>query len=115
MMIRRQKVHESVAFILILSLSFSALAVQDKSKKKALPEGTPVLWREPADITSRDLFLGPGGEEMKPDLSHVTFIEDEPGGYSVKFRVRDGAGNTWVAKLGNEAQTETAAVRLVWA
>jgi hypothetical protein len=29
--------------------------------------------------------------------------------------VRDAAGRTWVAKLGKEAQPETAATRLVWA
>lgn len=52
---------------------------------------------------------------MKPDLSNVTFLKEDPEGYSVKWRVRDGAGRTWVAKLGNEARTETAAVRLVWA
>jgi hypothetical protein len=33
----------------------------------------------------------------------------------VKWHVRDGAGKKWVAKLGNEAQPETAATRLVWA
>ncbi|HKC62580.1 MAG TPA: hypothetical protein VKB86_03030, partial [Pyrinomonadaceae bacterium] len=115
-MLRRERKRNLVVSIsiLVLSLPVFAFAVQDKSKKE-IQEGTPVLWREPTDITSRDLFLGPGGEEMKPDLSHVTFERDEPGGYSVKFRVRDGAGRVWVAKLGNEAQPETAAVRLVWA
>jgi hypothetical protein len=29
--------------------------------------------------------------------------------------VRDGKGRVWVAKIGKEAQSETAAVRLVWA
>ena len=52
---------------------------------------------------------------MKPNLSRVTFIEDQKGGYSTKYRVRDGAGNVWVAKIGKEAQSETAANRLVWA
>jgi len=74
-----------------------------------------VLWRAPEDIPSRDLYLGPGGERMRPDLSRVTFVKDETGGYSTKFRVRDGAGREWVAKVGKEAQSETAAVRLVWA
>jgi hypothetical protein len=101
---------------LILTLSPTALAAQKGSKpKKETPTGTPVLWREPADIATRDLYLGPGGEALKPDLSSVTFVEEETGGYSVKFRVRDGAGRTWVAKLGNEAQSEAAAVRLLWA
>ncbi|HJQ33426.1 MAG TPA: hypothetical protein VJ866_14665 [Pyrinomonadaceae bacterium] len=87
-----------------------------EAKQEAMQQGTPVIWQEPTDIASRNLLLGPGGDAMKPDFSHVTFVEAPPeGGYSVKWRVRDGAGKTWVAKLGNEAQPETAATRLVWA
>ncbi len=104
----------AAAFVL-LSLNAPALATQDKKEKKPAPAGTPVLWRAPEDISARDLFLGPGGEEMKPDLSRVTFVKVEEGGYSTKYRVRDGAGRVWVAKVGAEAQSETAAVRLVWA
>ncbi len=107
-----------VALIIItLGLSMTALAVQKKSKKtkKPMPTGTPVMWREPADIASRDLFLGSGGEASKPDLSRVTLIEQVKGGFSTKYRVRDGAGREWVAKVSKEAQSETAAVRLLWA
>jgi hypothetical protein len=89
---------------------------EGKSDKKGmLPAGTPVFWRDPGDVSARDLKAGPGGEEMRPDLSRLTFIEEETGGYSIKFRVRDGAGKVWVAKLGKEAQPETAASRIVWA
>ena len=43
-------------------------------------------------------------------------MEEEKGGYSgTKYRIRDGAGREWVAKIGKEAQSETAAVRLLWA
>src|SRR5918912_1183363 len=84
-----------------------------ESKKDVMPTGTPVLWKDPGDISARDLFLGPGGEEMKPDLKSVTFIERETGGFSVKYRVRDGAGKIWVVKVGSEAQPETASLRLV--
>jgi hypothetical protein len=73
------------------------------------------LWRAPQDIGSRNLFLGPGGDRMKPDLRQITFIKEEKGGYSKKFRIRDASGREWVAKVGREAQSETAAVRLVWA
>jgi hypothetical protein len=52
---------------------------------------------------------------MKPDLRKVTFIEERNGGYSKKYLVRDAAGNEWVAKLGKEAQPDTAANRLLWA
>jgi len=105
----------ALAIVFILSFSPAAFAVQQEKKKKEVPEGAPVLWREPADIASRDLFHGPGGEAMKPDLSRVEFIKEEKGGYSKKYRVKDGKGRVWVAKLGKEAQSETAAVRLVWA
>lgn len=86
-----------------------------EGKRGAAPQGTSVFWREPADIASRNLLLGPGGEEMKPDLSQVIWEETEQGGYSVKWRVRDASGKKWVVKAGNEAQPETAAARLVWA
>src|SRR3712207_88778 len=105
------------ALVLVLALAYdSDVSAAQKKKAEQMPQGTPVLWQEPADIESRDLLSGPGGDGMKPDLSSVTFVEDESQtGYSVKFRVRDGAGKEWVAKLGNEAQPETAAVRLVCA
>lgn len=111
-----------LANIVALSFPLSSSAFQNEKKKdsqakkkKEPPTGTPVLWREPADISSRNLLLGPGGEEMKPDLSKLTFVKEETGGYSKKYRVKDARGRVWVAKIGKEAQSETAAVRLVWA
>ena len=106
------------AFVIIaLGLSTTAFAVQKKSKKakKPMPAGTPVMWREPTDIASRDLFLGSGGEAGKPDASRFTLIEKVEGGFSEKYRVRDAAGREWVAKVSREAQSEAAAVRLLWA
>ena len=103
------------ATILLVVSSATAAYSQDQKQKKQLPQGTPILWREPANIESRDLLLGPGGERMKPDISRLTFIKEEKGGYSKKYRVKDAKGRVWVAKVGKEAQSETAAVRLVWA
>jgi len=108
----------SFVFGLTLLSGSSLYAQKDKDKgqdKAEIVNAEAVLWREPTDITSRDLFLGPGGEASKPDLTNVTFVKEDVGGYSVKWNVRDGAGRKWVVKLGNEARTETAAVRLVWA
>ena len=51
---------------------------------------------------------------MRPDLRRITFIKEEKGGYSKKYRVRDGAGREWVVKIGKEAQSETSAVRLLY-
>jgi len=105
----------------MLALPFSATAQdetdktdkKDKSAKKELT-GNPVMWRE-VDIENRNLLLGAGGEEMKPDISQITFIEQKSGGYSTKYRVRDAKGNEWIAKIGREAQPDTAANRLLWA
>ena len=90
---------------------------EKKSDKKQKPvrTGTPVLWRDHANVAALDLLNGPGGADMKPDISKLTFIREETGGYSKKYRVRDAKGRTWVAKIGVEAQPETAATRLVWA
>jgi hypothetical protein len=121
-----------VLLLTALALTISSLAVaardartaaQDEKKaekkdekKEPPPQGTPVFWQEPSDIASRNLLLGPGGDGMKPDLSQVVWEETPAeGGYSVKWRVRDGAGKKWVVKVGNESQPETAATRLVWA
>lgn len=97
---------------LVMFLSVSAVA-QNESKKES-PQGIPVLW-EDVNIGSQNLYLGPGGNAMRPNLRKITFIEEEKGGYSKKYRIKDGSGRVWVAKIGKEAQSETAAVRLIWA
>jgi hypothetical protein len=116
----------SLISLIVFSLMFSSLAhAQKQSKKqqksqkaqkqrKLKPQGKPVMW-EPVNIRQRDLFLGPGGGAMRPDLSKITFIKEEKAGHNKKYRISDGKGRVWVAKLGREAQPETAAVRLLWA
>ena len=71
-----------------------------------------VMW-EPVNIPSMDLFKGPGGDKMRPDLSKIEFIKEEKDGHNKKYRIKDGSGKVWVAKLGREAKPETAAVRLL--
>ena len=102
-----------VATLIFVSLIASPL--EAKAQKKPAPKGVPVLWRAPGDISSRNLYLGPGGAAMKPNVRRVKFIKEETGGYSTKYRIRDASGRVWVAKIGKEAQSETAAVRLLWA
>src|SRR5438477_3453114 len=97
--------------ISLLSLVISAQGAKDK-KKDTASGGIPVMW-ERVDVAQQDTFLGPGGSGMQPDLSSITLVEEEKGGHSLKFRIKDGAGHKWVAKIGDEAQPETAAVRLL--
>jgi len=110
-----KKMRAVVALTLIVLVAALDTGVAKPKKKKEIPKGTPVLWSAPTDIRTRDLYLGPGGQAMRPDLRRLTFIKEEKGGYSKKFRVRDASGQEWVAKIGKEAQSETSAVRLLWA
>jgi hypothetical protein len=105
----------SLLLVFVFAVSDTALSQNNKENKEKKYTGAPVLWAEPTDIESRNLLLGAGGESMKPDLKQVTFIEQKQGGYSTKYRVKDASGNEWVAKLGKEAQSDTAANRLLWA
>src|SRR5215213_4471099 len=81
------------------------------SKNSAVP---PILWRNPANVSRRNLFYGPGSPELAP-VAPFTFIKENKSGESPKFVVRDARGDEWTVKLGPEAQAETVSTRLVWA
>jgi hypothetical protein len=110
----KRKLASLILFALLISLASIETGLAKPKKKKEALTGTPILWERPNDITSRDLFLGPGGAAMRPDLRRITFIKEEKGGYSKKYRVKDGSGREWVVKIGKEAQSETSAVRLLY-
>jgi hypothetical protein len=97
--------------LVILALASSSFAQKTKSAK-TLPVGTAILWQR-VNVANQDLFTGPGGDAMRPDLSSITFIKRETGGHNKKYRIKDGSGRVWVAKPGSEARPETAAVRLL--
>ena len=105
-------------FLTLVLLSPSAVqgAKKEKARKKPQEEisGHPLLWRDPADIATRNLFYGPGGNQHQP-RGTFHFIEEDLDGTNPKFVVRDEDGVKWKVKLGQEARPETAASRLVWA
>jgi hypothetical protein len=115
-MLRNFRIQALLTLSTILFLSAAGAAQKAPKKQKADKEaavGTPVLWNA-GNIANRDLFSGPGSDEMKPDLSNITFIERDAAGHNKKYRIKDGAGHVWVAKLGSETRPETAAVRLLY-
>ncbi len=73
-----------------------------------------VLWVNPTDITTRNLFYGPGGKQHEPH-GPVTFVKEDLDGTNPKIVVRDQDDVKWKVKMGPEARPETAATRLVWA
>lgn len=99
---------------ILLILMVVLFAFSQDQLKASDDTSNAVLW-EPVDIKSRDLFHGPGGAALLPELRGSTLVGRQMGGMSTKYRLRDRRGNEWVAKLGDESQPETAAVRLLWA
>lgn len=91
------------AFAILLALGLPALAAP-----------RDVLWTNPADIASRNLFYGPGGIARAP-RGPFTFVKEDLHGSNPKFVVTDRDGIRWKVKMGTEAQPETVASRLVWA
>lgn len=89
--------------------------VKVKQKKVTAPADRikkPILWEDPGNIASKDLFLGEGGEEHRPK-DPFTFVSEDKGGTNPKFDVRDGDGKKWRVKLGSEARPEVVASRLL--
>ena len=77
-----------------------------------------VLWQEPTDFESRDLFYGIGGREGAPDpAGKFTFLADHgsPKDSNPKIDVKDERGRIWTVKFGPEVKAETTAARIVWA
>src|SRR5437763_4763803 len=62
-----------------------------------------VLWTEPTNIESLDLFNGPGGAEGAPDpQGKFTFEKRSTSGTSEKIQVADDKGRKWTVKFGPE-------------
>ncbi len=117
-MMQRKQIQLLFALVLILILS-SAIAAQKPAKKddKAKQDNLPaIVWRDPGDVSTLDLFYGVGGKEHAPDPNgKFTFVKEDMNGTSPKFDVEDENGVEWKVKLGEEPQSETAATRLLWA
>jgi len=113
-------IFHNLTLLLVAVLTFSGSAAAQKRHKQKqhqngahVSAGRPIMW-EAVNIRARNLYDGPGGSGMRPDLSRIEFLKEEKDGHNKKFRIRDGSGKEWVAKLGREAQPETAAVRILW-
>ena len=78
------------------------------------PERAAVIWHDRGDAASLDLVGGPGGKAHEPG-GVLRFIEESETGTSPKFEVEDEHGVRWKVKLGEEARSETAATRFLWA
>src|SRR5918999_1915471 len=99
-----------IAFTLVVSQTGFSQPASNPNK----PSARSVIWRDPGNVSRRDLRYGPGSPEKVPAAPFI-FLEEDKSGESPKFEVRDGRGVVWTVKLGPEAQAETVSTRLVWA
>jgi len=98
---------------LIVVIAISPLAASQQQQQAPTDSGA-VIWTDPGDIRTRNLYWGPGGEQHQPQPP-VEFLEEDMHGTNPKFDVRDAAGTKWRVKLGDEARPEVVATRLLWA
>ncbi len=101
-----------VVFSLLISQPVAPQPKRASDSKNSVAR--PIIWRDPGNISSRNLLYGPGSPELAP-IAPFTFVKEDKGGESPKFVVRDARGDEWTVKLGPEAQAETVSTRLVWA
>jgi len=106
-------------WLVTVALSLPVLAApseapSEKITGKVAETKSPVLWKEPKDLTSRNLFYGPGGKAHQPHGTFV-FVKEDLDGTNPKFVIRDQDGTKWKLKMGNEARPETVASRITWA
>ena len=105
--------------IVFIAIAASAVACARPMRAVEVTPDRPAsiaeLWRDPGDITRRDLFHGAGGAANAPSSRTFAFVAEDTSGYSPGFDVRDEHGVEWSVKTGPEAQTEVVASRILWA
>lgn len=69
------------------------------------------IWRDPGDVSKRDLAAGPGQPPQPP----FHFMEEHDSGSQPCVSIRDASGREWRVKWGSEVRTETFGTRLAWA
>ena len=115
---RTRVIRRSTLILLILTLAAPIGAQKHaKQEEKEKAANLPALiWRDPGDVKTLNLFYGAGGKEHAPaPHGKFTFLKEDLKQTSPKFDVEDEQGVRWRVKLGQEPQAETAATRLLWA
>jgi hypothetical protein len=86
-----------------------------KKSEKTAVQVPALIWKDPTNISVRNLRYGQGGERHSPHTTVFRFVKEDLSGTNPKFIVTDQSGVKWKIKLGAEAKPEVAASRLVWA
>lgn len=109
-------IRNSIKILLALSLLIvhGTATAKNAALSSFSTNGSATLWRPPNNISSRNLFNGPGNPKDAP-RAPFEFVKEDLEGTNPKFTVRDANGVHWKVKVGVEARPEVAAARLLWA
>jgi hypothetical protein len=112
---RSNRLKASVPLLIFVSLSAEACSrALERPVQQATAAVLERLWA-PTDVASRDLLLGAGGRDLLPSDSTYMFVAHKRAGTNKGYDVRDTKGRLWSVKLGDEAQPEVTASRILWA
>lgn len=106
--------HRTATLILICVLATVTASFSQSSDKTPAQIGQALIWKDPGDLSSRNLLYGSGGEKDEPHPP-LTFEKEDKHGTNPKFDAHDQDGEKWKVKMGVEARPETVATRLLWA
>ena len=95
------------SFLILVTAGYSQKA--DKEEKSA--GGLPVLW-EKVNIRQRTLYFGTGWQGWRARRGPCRVCKGRKR-RAFETRIKDASGRIWMAKIGDEAQSETASVRLL--
>jgi hypothetical protein len=104
------------AALVMTALVGCAPAIRSTGTGPLTPDRMAQFWEDVDPDERGDLFHGVGGSRLKPDPKAVfEFLKKDSAGFSAGYDVRDPSGLEWSVKIGDEAQSEVAASRLLWA
>ena len=97
-------------------LQACAPAIRSTAKAPLTSSQMTEFWQDVDPAERGDLRHGVGGRRLQPDPNVVyEAIQKDTSGFSDGYDVRDPKGLEWSVKIGDEAQSEVVASRLVWA
>lgn len=110
--------------LLVVALSVASAAACAKAARPAMQPSAPVagavMWVEPTDLATRDLFYGPWGKAHAPDPADTfTLVESKHSGVNMGMTVKDSRDREWSVKtpypggLDSEAPVEVTLSRIL--
>jgi hypothetical protein len=107
--------HVTAAFA-VATLVACAPTIRSTETAPPTPARMAQLWENVDPDERGDLYYGVGGARLRPNSDVVyEFLKKDSAGFSDSYDVRDPSGLEWSVKVGDEAQSEVAASRLLWA